>query len=114
MVDENESPADAAARELLEETGYRAGSVELLGRTRPNPALQNNWLHTFVARDCVSTGSQKLDGSEHIGVRLVSPKEALDLIARGTIDHSLVVAAFYLFTKHDENSTDKVGPRSIG
>jgi ADP-ribose pyrophosphatase len=99
MVDENESPADAAARELLEETGYRAGRLELLGRTRPNPALQNNWLHTFVARDCLATGSQKLDAAEHIAVRLVAPDEAMDLIKRGVIDHALVVAAFYLFSK---------------
>ncbi|MGH9901890.1 MAG: NUDIX hydrolase, partial [Pyrinomonadaceae bacterium] len=38
MVDAGESPREAAARELIEETGYAAREVVELGRTRPNPA----------------------------------------------------------------------------
>ena len=37
MVDEGESPAAAAARELTEETGYEAGELVFLGRTRTPP-----------------------------------------------------------------------------
>jgi ADP-ribose pyrophosphatase len=100
MVDEGESPATAAARELFEETGSRAGSLELLGRTRPNPAIMNNFLHIFIARDCVFTDLPKLDPSEQISVRLVQLSEISSLIRTGVIDHALVVAAFcYLYQK---------------
>jgi ADP-ribose pyrophosphatase len=95
MVDETESASDAAARELLEETGYKAESLELLGKTRPNPAIQNNWLHIYLARNCQLVGPPKFDGVEHIGTRLVSLDEVPGLIANGTIDHALVVAGFY-------------------
>ena len=39
MVDAGETPADAAARELMEETGYRAERLEPIGCVNPNPAL---------------------------------------------------------------------------
>ena len=38
-VDPGEDPMEAAGRELLEETGYRAGAVRPLGDVNPNPAL---------------------------------------------------------------------------
>ena len=95
MVDEHESPEETAARELLEETGYRAGAIELLGRVRPNPAIQNNWLHSFVARDCVLAQAPQLDSAEQIEVRLALLEDVPRLIATGAIDHALVIAAFY-------------------
>jgi 8-oxo-dGTP pyrophosphatase MutT (NUDIX family) len=99
MVDEHESPEETAVRELLEETGYRAGAIELLGRVRPNPAIQNNWLHSFVARDCVLAQPPQPDSLEQIDVRLAALEEVPRLIAIGAIDHALVIAAFYyLFT----------------
>ena len=51
MVDLEESPHHAAVRETLEETGYVAREVIALGCVRPNPAIHDNWLHTFLARD---------------------------------------------------------------
>lgn len=51
MVDKGEDPAEAAARELREETGYVAESVRLIGRIWPNPAIQNNTCHMYVAQD---------------------------------------------------------------
>jgi ADP-ribose pyrophosphatase len=95
MVDEGEREECAAARELLEETGYAASEVALLGRTRPNPAIQNNWLYSFVARDVKLKQEPVSDGSEWTVVRLVRLAEVPSLIAGGVITHALVVAAFY-------------------
>lgn len=100
MVDEGETPQHAAARELLEETGYRAAAVVLLGRTRPNPAIQNNWIHTFVARDVEFQSAPLFDGTEHTAVRLVALADVPQLIADGTINHSLVVVGFHWLLLH--------------
>ena len=98
MVDEGEGPHEAAVRELLEETGYAASDCLLLGRTRPNPAIQNNWLYSFLARDVGFKGAPVFDTTEHTAVRLVPLADVPALIADGTINHSLVVAGFYLLS----------------
>jgi 8-oxo-dGTP pyrophosphatase MutT (NUDIX family) len=95
MVDPGENPREAAARELLEETGYEASEVILLGKTRPNPAIQNNWIHTFLARDVQFRHAPLFDGTEQTVVRLVPLEEVPALIAEGNITHSLVVVAFH-------------------
>ena len=50
VIDPGESALDAARRELLEESGYAAEHFDPLVVTEPNPALQGNLCHTFVAR----------------------------------------------------------------
>ncbi|HKS30323.1 MAG TPA: NUDIX hydrolase [Pyrinomonadaceae bacterium] len=95
MVDEGEEAERAAGRELLEETGYRAREVRLLGRTRPNPAIQNNWLYSFLARDVKPEQEPVFDSSEWTVVRLVPLAQIPRLIAEGAITHALVVAAFH-------------------
>jgi 8-oxo-dGTP pyrophosphatase MutT (NUDIX family) len=95
MVDQGEAPQSAALREMLEETGYAASEALLLGKTRPNPAIQNNWIHTFVARDAQYRGVPVFDSTEHTAVRLVPLADVPALIADGTITHSLVVMGFY-------------------
>ena len=55
-------------RELLEETGYTAGAFHLIGECYPNPAIQNNKLHFFLALDCRRTHPQTLDPNEEIEV----------------------------------------------
>jgi 8-oxo-dGTP pyrophosphatase MutT (NUDIX family) len=95
MVDPGETPRGAAARELLEETGYAARELVFLGKTRPNPAIQDNWIHTFLAREVEFRGEPLCDGTERTVVRLVPLEEIPALIAGGKITHSLVVVGFH-------------------
>jgi ADP-ribose pyrophosphatase len=92
-VDPGESPTEAAARELEEETGYRAAALHLLGTVEPNPAFLSNHCSTFLASGCAPVGVRHLDPSEEIALRLVSLEQFTDLIERGVIRHALVVAA---------------------
>jgi 8-oxo-dGTP pyrophosphatase MutT (NUDIX family) len=96
MVDPGDaSPADAARRELLEETGYWAETIELTGVVAPNPAIQNNLCHSFVATGLVSRGAPALDSTEDIETRVVPLAEIPSMIRDGRIRHALVVAAFW-------------------
>ena len=95
-----EAPEEAAARELAEETGHICGEMRHLGFVHPNPALQNNRCHTFVALRCRKAGEQALDGLEEIDVLFKDIGEIPDLILGGEITHSLVVAAFTHYFLH--------------
>lgn len=95
MVDPGEEPIVAAARECLEETGYRAENLESLGAITPNPALFPNRLHTFVARGVVPVGEIQNTASEQTEVTLVPMAEVPDLLMRGEIDHALVAATLW-------------------
>jgi 8-oxo-dGTP pyrophosphatase MutT (NUDIX family) len=94
MVDEGEDAATAAARELAEETGYTAKTWRRLGVAAPNPAIQNNTLHTYLALDAERTQEQRLEGSEVVSVATVPLAKVTELLRRGAIDHALVITAF--------------------
>ena len=96
MVDPGETPAQAAARELLEETGFRAGEVLPIGGVNPNPALFGNRLHCFVARDVERVAEVRNEGVEETVVALVSAEELRQIVREGGVDHALVIAALYL------------------
>ena len=95
MVDAGETPAEAAARELMEETGYATTELINLGRVRPNPAIHNNWLHTFLARRAGFVRAPAFGQTEHCAVRRVPLADVPALIAEGVISHALVVVAFH-------------------
>jgi ADP-ribose pyrophosphatase len=95
LVEPGEEPAAACARELLEETGYAGGRVEVLGRCSPNPAVQNNWCHFGLVRGARRVADPSPDPLEQIRVRLVPLGDVPALVGRGAIHHALVVAAFH-------------------
>ena len=107
MVDEGESPREAAGRELLEETGYAASEIIYLGKTRPNPAIQDNWIHTFLARGVEFRHEPTFDGTEHTVVRLVPVERIPSLIAEGKINHSLVVVGFHWLSLYEKKLAGK-------
>jgi len=95
MIDAGEEPIIAAARELVEETGFAAREIIPLGKSRPNPAIQNNWIYHFLALDCEKIKDTAFDEHESIFSKLVALEEIEPLIENGDITHSLVLAAFY-------------------
>jgi 8-oxo-dGTP pyrophosphatase MutT (NUDIX family) len=97
MVDPGETAEQAAARELAEETGYTAKRWRRLGVAAPNPAIQNNTLHSFLAEDAEPTVAQRLDGSEVVSVEARPLPEVHAMLRAGEIDHALVIAAFAHF-----------------
>lgn len=103
MVDKGEDPAEAAARELLEETGYSAGRLIPIGKAHPNPAIQNNIVYHYLALDCEKTAEVEFDDHESIVTRLVPLRELEDLVHNGEITHSLALTAIFYAQRHLRN-----------
>lgn len=97
MVDPGETPAQAAARELLEETGYRGRPPERLGIVNPNPALFGNRCHSFVVRDAEPVAAIRNSETEETVVELLPGAELHQRLVAGDIDHALVIAALYFY-----------------
>jgi 8-oxo-dGTP pyrophosphatase MutT (NUDIX family) len=95
MVDGDEDAESAAVRELLEETGYAPREVVALGKSRPNPAIQDNWVHHFLALDIEFKKEPEFDSTEHTVIRFVPLDDIPSLVQDEKITHSLVVAGFH-------------------
>ena len=94
MVDPGEVPSQAAARELLEETGYAGDAPQELGWIHPNPAIQDNRCWSYVVRNARKIAPAATEGSEDIAVFELPLKDIPRLIAAGKITHALVVVGF--------------------
>jgi len=97
MIEGQDTPAQAASRELLEETGYAGDEPLLLGVVHPNPAIHTNRCYTFLVRNAVFKNHLEQDSTEDIEVQTVSLSEIPRLISEGKITHALVIAAFYWY-----------------
>lgn len=88
-----ESLQAAAARELLEETGYSSSEWFECASHYPNPAMQNNQLHTFLALNCKKVGEPNLDPYEDLEVVLHPLSQLESLLEGGKFSHSLIAAS---------------------
>lgn len=77
-IDKGEKPIHAAARELLEETGYRASKFILMDTYRGLGKLYFPD-YMYVAKDCKKVADQHLDGGEKIKVTFMDFENFLQL-----------------------------------
>ena len=107
MIDPGEGHEESARRELLEETGYVSAHWTYLGSVDPNPAVQTNQMHHWLARDCRLEAEQDLDAGEDIEVATLSEEELRGAVSSGEIRHALVLTALHrVFDLRDELGAD--------
>ncbi|MBV9381383.1 MAG: NUDIX hydrolase [Streptosporangiaceae bacterium] len=99
LVDEDEEPADAAVRELEEETGCRAGSVEPLIAFQPRAGTVDSELLVFLGRDPQRIG-EPTEVNEVARLEWVPLASVPELIAAGDIwDAGSLVALLRMLMK---------------
>lgn len=90
-----EDTETAAIRELKEETGYIPQKIIKIASHFPNPALQSNQTHIYLALDCEIKQKQELDPYEDIEVFLATPQEVKIMLKNGEINHTIVNSALW-------------------
>lgn len=95
-----ETPEGCAARELEEETGFRAGRLEKVAECYAMPGSNDERMHVFFAFD-LTARKQSLDiGEVILEVRAFSGEEIESMIASGEIrDAKTLVGLFYALSR---------------
>ena len=96
---ENEDPKAAAARELLEETGYEAGKMTFLTRVKSAPAWCDEETHVYLAEDLTREGDQCLDEAEEIDMAAFPLPELLARIRSGELQDAKTVAGILMYAQ---------------
>ena len=92
MIDPGEDSATAAARELLEETGYVSDKWTYLGAVEPNPAIHNNLCHHWLCEDAWQAHPPRPDDGELIAVELMDETQVRAAVACGELRHALALS----------------------
>ena len=83
MIEPGEWPEVAAQRELLEETGYRAESLRLVGRYGVDGNRGCGRMHLFLGLGATPVAEPDLDDTEEMRVRIVDVAEAKKRLMAG-------------------------------
>lgn len=90
-----EEPVATASREVEEETGYRAATLEPLARFYTTPGMTDELMWAFVARGLVEVGARP-EEDESISVRVVRASEAMHLAESGGIEDGKSILVLHM------------------
>jgi ADP-ribose pyrophosphatase len=94
-IDAGESPEETARREVVEETGYRAGRIEAMGSWWVSPGVLDERMHLFRCTD-LTPGLAALEPDEELTPVIVTWDEALAMVRDGRIDDGKTMLALML------------------
>ena len=100
VMNPDETPEETAYRELLEETGFKAGKLTCIGSCSPNPALFANHFYCFLAEDLTQTGKQHPDSDELIDYMLMPVGEVMKRFGSKEFSHAFMGTALAFYMKH--------------
>jgi 8-oxo-dGTP pyrophosphatase MutT (NUDIX family) len=96
-MDPGETPADAAARETLEETGWSPGPLRALVRFNPTNGISDQVFHTFLADGATYVGAP-VDAGESERVEWVPTERVREIVRTNEmLDGLSVTALAYAF-----------------
>lgn len=101
----------AAIREMTEETGYEpmpGYRCLKLGASFPNPAIQDNRVHSFIVGPVKRVREQKLDAGEMIEIVEIPLEEIPSRVFSGEISHALMLNTFFFATLQGEGGTQSL------
>ena len=97
-LEKNEPPINCAGRELLEETGYLARRMKLVGSFFTSPGILSEKMHAFAAYD-LQKNFQALEEVEEIEVHNVPFDQAIAMIKTGEIADGKSIATLLMYEK---------------
>ena len=97
-MDEGETPRKAAARELIEETGYRAKQFRIFLDVFPTPGFLEERMYILLAEG-VSSGKAEPEEDEKITVRAFTRRELDNMIHRGKLHDAKSVAGILYYLR---------------
>jgi len=111
LINAGETPRRAAARELLEETGYAARRWNCLGHFMPHSNYGCGQVHLFLAGDCRYRAAPKSGDLEEMEICLLSDRETRRYMRSGKNPSLASMAAFLLTLEHlgGEDSASRGG-----
>ena len=98
MVDPGETHEQAGARELLEETGYKAEKLVELEWHYQDQGCSSAIIKSFVAINCEKVQEQRLDDTESIDSFEIPEEEVTELALNNEITDSGSRLAYYTYT----------------
>jgi len=93
-LDPGEEPIVAAARELEEETGYRAGKLRPLSAFYTSPGFADEKLYVFIAEE-LEKGQSRPDEDEFLNVEAITFEQAQAYIREEKISDAKTLLAVY-------------------
>jgi len=97
VMEQGETPLEAARRELAEETGFGGGEWREMMAVSPNPGAMTNWTHCFVATGVEKVGEQHFDENECLTVHLLERDVVYRLLKENEICQSLMAAPLWRY-----------------
>ena len=110
IVDKNESPLDAAIRELKEETKYSSAKITYLGGYYSSPGFTNELVHLYLAEELFAS-SLDCDDDEFIELSKYNIKQIKRLLTSNTITDMKTALGLlmYLNSKNDQSNWYLIG-----
>jgi 8-oxo-dGTP pyrophosphatase MutT (NUDIX family) len=107
---EGEDTAEVARRELVEEAGLAASSVELLTEIYPSPGLTDSVTTIFLATGCTATPTDRQGPEEeHMIILHVPLQDALAMVERGEICDAKTVVGLLMTDRRLRRSDHEAG-----
>lgn len=97
MIDEGETPVEAAKRELFEESGYATDDFEYIGELYEYPTKLSHITHVVRARDITKQANPTHEETEQIeNITVIPLREVKSMIENQQIKTAVLISALYL------------------